>query len=103
MDRARFGVVEDSEAEDERQWRRIPDLEERPGRGDEREQRTDLAHGLACAEIGFLDELFGGLDRSGRDQRLCGHDVSPRANRAGPLLGAPRYCSPHYLIQPFSL
>ena len=90
VDRARLGVVEDSDAEDERQRRRVPDLEQRPRRGDEREQRTDVARGLTCAEVGFLD-AFGCLDRSSDEFGLCGHAVSSRKKGRGSLARAPMH------------
>ena len=47
---------------DERQRRRVPDLEQRPRRRDDREHDADRTGGLAPAEVGLLDELVE-LDR----------------------------------------
>ena len=57
----------------------------------QREQRADLARGLAPAEVGFLDELLELAWLAARSSRLCGHalalDKTGRAS-CGPARGA---------------
>jgi hypothetical protein len=83
VDGARLGVVEQAEAQDERQRRGVPDLEQRPATRDQREEEADPAAGLPATEVGLLDEL---LELLAAERLLLLHRASAR-----------------YLIQPFSL
>ncbi len=66
MDRTRFGVVEDEDAENERKGRGIPELEQRPGdRHRENDPRREPGR-FSAPGIRFGDELFEIDRRSGR-------------------------------------
>ena len=72
VDGARLGVVEDAEAQHEGQRRRIPELEQRPGQRQAKDQPRREAAGLAPAGVGFGDQL---LQRLGCFLDVGGHDV----------------------------
>jgi hypothetical protein len=103
--RARFRIAEDAEAEQKRQRRSIPELEQRPGDRHRIDQPPGLTCRLAPAGIGFGDKL---LQVDIRRHRVR-HSSSPvKTNGAGvphlprrALLEASREAG--YLSQPFSL
>jgi len=57
MQGAHLGIVEDEGVEGERQWRGVPELQQRPANADGGEQRAREPDGLAPAEVGLLDQL----------------------------------------------
>ena len=62
VDGARLGVVEDEYVECERQWRGIPQLEQRPRQRNEKQQRGgNLGGGRARPGVGFGDQRLGGV------------------------------------------
>ena len=80
MDCARFGVVEDAEAEHERQRRSVPELEKRPGDRNPEQDSTDCPARMPAARIGLRDQLFENFEidasrlllRFAHDASRCG-------------------------------
>ncbi|WKL35661.1 hypothetical protein Q1M62_13510 (plasmid) [Sinorhizobium meliloti] len=58
MDGASFGIVENAEAEDEGQGRRVPELEQRPCHSGAEQYLPGQSFGVASAGIRFGDQLL---------------------------------------------
>ena len=99
---ARLGVVEDAEAERERQRRGVPELEQRPARA--RPQKISCAvepAGLAPAGVGLGDESAA-APRAAFSMSRC--VPPPQGKRGGsPARHVTVSARRTYLIQPFSL
>ena len=64
MQRAHLRVVENEDAEGERQRRRVPELQQRPADAGRRQNQARRPDGLAPAEVGLRDQ-FADVDRLG--------------------------------------
>ncbi|WP_341858211.1 hypothetical protein [Sinorhizobium medicae] len=58
MDGAGFGIVQDAETEDEGQWGRVPELEQRPGDSGAEQYQPRQSLGVASAGIRFGNQLL---------------------------------------------
>jgi hypothetical protein len=76
MDGARFRVIEDAEAEHERQRRSVPELEKRPRDCNPEQDSTDRSNRMSATRVGLRDKLFELFEIDAG--RLClhfAHDV----------------------------
>ena len=106
MDGARFGVVEDAEAEHERQGRSVPELEKRPGDRHPEQDLADCPARMPAARISLRDQLFELLEIDvGRLFLRFAHDALPcwMLPAESPRTRRPPSDREAYFSQPFSL